>query len=31
MGKEEDKKNPEEVRKQVYDELCYLSNVIMDF
>ena len=30
IGKEEEKKNPEEVRKQVYDELCNISNDIMD-
>ena len=30
IGKEEEKKNPEEVRKQVYDELCVISNNIMN-
>ena len=30
IGKEEEKKNSEEVRKQVYDELCTISNDIID-
>ena len=30
IGKEEEKKKPEEVRKQVYDELCNISNAIID-
>ena len=30
IGKEEEKKNPEIFRKQVYDELCNISNDIID-
>ena len=30
IGKKEEKINPEEVKKQVYDELCNISNSIMN-